>query len=71
MVGAFDFFPASELNPTTKKERTVPIIAAKVACLKDIPNPRKNAPYERARSETLAPHHGQKRDLADPRRSDS
>jgi hypothetical protein len=44
MVGAFDFLPASELTPTRRKERTVPRIAAKVACQKEIPNPKKNEP---------------------------
>jgi hypothetical protein len=71
IVGAFDFLPASELIPTTRKDKTVPIIAAKVACLNEIPKPKKNEPYERARSETFAPHQGQKSDLADPLRSDS
>jgi len=66
IVGAFDFFPASELNPTSKKESTVPKKAAMVACQNEIPNPRKKAPYERARSETLAPHHGQKSEEALP-----
>ena len=44
IVGALDRFPASELNPTKRKERTVPIIAAKVACQNEIPKPRKNEP---------------------------
>ena len=44
MVGAFDFLPARELNPTSKNERTVPMIAAKVACQKEIPKPRKKEP---------------------------
>ena len=44
IVGAFARLPASELMPTKKKDATVPIIAANVACQKDIPNPRKNAP---------------------------
>jgi hypothetical protein len=44
IVGAFDFFPASELTPTKENERTVPIIAAAVACQNEIPNPRKNEP---------------------------
>jgi len=44
IVGALDFFPAKELTPTSKNERTVPIIAAKVACQNEIPNPRKNDP---------------------------
>jgi hypothetical protein len=66
IVGAFDFLPASELTPTNKKERTVPRIAASVACQNEIPKPKKNEPYERAKSETFAPHHGQKRDDALP-----
>jgi hypothetical protein len=69
IVGAFDFFPASELNPTNKKDRTVPMIAAKVACQKEMPKPRKNEPYESANSETLAPHQGQNKDEAFPLRS--
>ena len=69
IVGAFDFFPARELKPTSKNERTVPIIAAKVACQKEIPKPRKNEPYESANKETLAPHHGQNKDEAFPERS--
>jgi hypothetical protein len=44
IVGAFDLLPANELNPTSVNERTVPIKAAKVACQKDIPKPRKKAP---------------------------
>ena len=44
MVGAFARLPAKELIPTKKKEATVPIIAAKVACQKEIPNPRTNDP---------------------------
>jgi hypothetical protein len=71
IVGAFDLLPASELNPTKRNESVVPISAAAVACQNEIPNPRKNEPYERARSETFAPHHGQKRDDALPERSDS
>jgi hypothetical protein len=47
----------------------VPKIAAAVACQKEIPNPRKNDPYESARSETFAPHQGQKSDEALPPRS--
>jgi hypothetical protein len=43
-VVALDFFPAKELNPTSKNERTVPIIAAKVACQNEIPKPKKNDP---------------------------
>jgi hypothetical protein len=42
-----------------------------VACQKDMPKPRKNDPYERARNETLAAAHGQNKDLAEPLRSDS
>jgi len=62
IVGALDFLPASELTPTKRKERTVPKIAAIVACQNEIPKPKKNEPYERANSETFAPHHGQKSD---------
>ena len=71
MVGALDRLPASELKPTNKNESMVPIKAAAVACQNEIPNPRKKEPYERARSETFAPHQGQKRDDAFPMRSDS
>jgi hypothetical protein len=71
IVGAFDFLPASELKPTRRKERTVPTIAANVACQNEIPNPRKKAPYESAKSETFAPHHGQKSEAALPPLSDS
>ena len=69
IVVAFDFLPARELKPTTKKDSIVPRIAARVACQKDIPKPRKNAPYESANSETFAPHHGQNRSRALPCRS--
>ncbi|CAB4535959.1 unannotated protein [freshwater metagenome] len=69
IVGAFDFFPASELTPTSRNERTVPRMAAMVACQKEIPKPKKNDPYESAKSETFAPHHGQKREDALPARS--
>jgi hypothetical protein len=44
IVGALDFFPASELTPTKAKERVVPIRAAKVACQNEMPNPRKKEP---------------------------
>jgi hypothetical protein len=44
IVGAFDFFPASELTPTSRNESTDPNIAATVACQKEIPNPKKNEP---------------------------
>jgi hypothetical protein len=71
MVGALDLFPASELKPTKRNESIVPKNAAAVACQNEIPNPRKKEPYERARSETFAPHHGQKSDEAFPERSDS
>ena len=66
IVGAFARLPARELIPTKKKDATVPIIAAKVACQNDIPNPRKKEPYESARSETFAAAHGQNSERADP-----
>ena len=44
IVVALDFFPARELKPTIKNERTVPSTAARVACQKEIPKPKKNAP---------------------------
>jgi hypothetical protein len=69
IVGAFDFLPARELIPTKEKERTVPRTAARVACQKEIPKPRKNDPYESANKETFAPHQGQKSDEALPPRS--
>ena len=71
MVGALELLPANELTPTRAKEPTVPTTAAIVACQNEIPKPRKNAPYDRASSETLAPAQGQKRSRAFPRRSDS
>jgi hypothetical protein len=36
---------------------------------KETPKPKKNDPYESARSETLAPHHGQNKSRALPCRS--
>jgi hypothetical protein len=48
----------------------VPIIAAAVTCQKDIPNPRKNEPYESAKNETFAAAHGQNNERAVPLRSD-
>ena len=69
MVGAFDRLPAMELTPTSKNEPTVPITAAQVACQKDMPKPRKNEPYERAKSETFPAAQGQKRERALPWRS--
>ena len=54
---------------TREKLPRVPIMAAMVACQKDMPKPRKNDPYERAKNETLAAAHGQNNDLADPLRS--
>jgi hypothetical protein len=71
VVGAFERFPASELIPTKKNDPTVPMMAAAVACLKEIPKPKKKAPYERASKETLAPAHGQKSELGLPFLSDS
>ena len=44
IVGAFERLPAKELTPTKKKEQMVPMIAAQVACLNEIPNPRKKEP---------------------------
>jgi hypothetical protein len=70
-VGAFALLPAKDEIPTSKKLPTVPIIAAIVACQKEIPNPKKNAPYESAKKETFAAAHGQNNDRAFPLRSDS
>ena len=56
---------------TKEKLPKVPIMAAAVACQKDMPKPRKNDPYEIAKNETLAAAHGQNKDLAEPLRSDS
>jgi hypothetical protein len=69
MVGAFARLPAKELIPTKKKEAIVPIMAANVACQKEIPKPRKNDPYESASKETFAAAQGQKSERADPLRS--
>jgi hypothetical protein len=44
MVGAFERLPASELTPTRRNDAMVPMIAAKVACLNEIPKPRKKEP---------------------------
>ena len=44
MVGAFERLPASELIPTRRNEAIVPMMAAKVACLKEIPKPKKKEP---------------------------
>jgi hypothetical protein len=44
MVGAFARLPARDEIPTKKKLPTVPITAAKVACQKDMPKPKKNDP---------------------------
>ena len=71
MVGAFERLPASELIPTNKKEPIVPMKAASVACLNEMPKPKKKAPYESASSETFAPAHGQNKERARPDRSDS
>jgi hypothetical protein len=71
MVGAFARLPASDEMATREKLPRVPIIAAAVACQKEIPKPRKNDPYESAKNETLAAAHGQNKDLAEPLRSDS
>jgi hypothetical protein len=71
MVGAFERFPASELTPTNKKDPIVPTKAAIVACQKEIPKPRKKAPYDNASNETFAPAHGQNNDRARPVRSES
>jgi hypothetical protein len=71
MVGAFARLPARDEMATKEKLPKVPIMAAAVACQKDIPKPRKNDPYEIAKNETLAAAHGQNKDLAEPLRSDS
>jgi hypothetical protein len=71
MVGAFALLPAREEMPTSKKLPTVPIMAAKVACQNEMPNPKKNDPYESAKNETFAAAQGQNRDRASPLRSDS
>ena len=71
MVGALARLPARDEIPTKKKLLSVPITAAKVACQNEIPNPKKNEPYESARNETFAAAHGQNNDLAEPLRSDS
>ena len=44
MVGAFERFPASELIPTRKNDPIVPTKAAIVACVNEIPKPKKKAP---------------------------
>ena len=44
IVGAFERLPASELIPTNKKDPIVPMMAAIVACLNEIPKPKKKAP---------------------------
>jgi len=69
MVGAFDRLPASELTPTSKNDPTVPMMAAQVACQKEIPKSRKKAPYDRAKSETFPAAQGQKSERAVPWRS--
>ena len=71
MVGAFERFPARELIPTRKNDPIVPTKAAIVACVNEIPKPKKKAPYESANKETFAPAHGQNSDRAFPERSDS
>jgi len=49
----------------------VPTKAAIVACVKEIPKPKKKAPYDSANKETLAPAQGQNKEWAFPDRSDS
>ena len=71
MVGALDFLPASELMPTSANEPIVPSVTVKTTCQIEMPNTRKNAPYEIAKKETLAAHQGQKRLLGFPCRSSS
>ena len=44
IVGALERLPASELIPTSKNEPSVPMIAAKVACLNEMPKPKKKEP---------------------------
>jgi len=69
MVGAFARLPAKELIPTKTNEAMVPITAAKVACQKEMPKPKKNEPYESASKEMFPAAHGQKSDLTEPPRS--
>jgi hypothetical protein len=71
IVGAFDRLPAKELMPTKRNEPKVPNKAARVACLNEIPKPKKKAPYDKASNETFAPAQGQKSDRALPLRSES
>ena len=68
MVGALDRLPASEETPTKIKEAITPIMAAQVACQKEIPKPKKKDPYDKAKSETFPAAHGQKRDRGLPER---
>ena len=44
IVGAFERLPARELIPTKRNDPIVPKNAARVACLNEIPKPRKKAP---------------------------
>jgi hypothetical protein len=44
MVGALERLPARELIPTKRNDPIVPRKAANVACLKEMPKPRKKAP---------------------------
>ena len=70
IVGALLRLPAKDEIATNANEPMVPIIAANVACQKDIPKPRKNEPYESAKNETFAAAHGQNKERALPLRSD-
>jgi hypothetical protein len=62
---------SEEDMPTKKNEPTVPITAAMVACQNEIPKPKKNEPYDKAKKETFAAAHGQNKERALPARSDS
>lgn len=71
MVGALPRLPAIEMMPTSKKEMTTPAMVVTVACQKEMPKPKAQAPYDMAKTEMLAENQGQKRLDGLPLRSDS
>ena len=68
-VGAEPRLPAIETSPTRKKLTTTPTTVATSACVRPMPKPSTNAPYDTARTEMLEAHHGQNSPAELPLRS--
>src|SRR3978361_832125 len=69
MVGADPRFPASEVNPTSRNDRTMPTRPASSACQKDTLWLNRYAAYPMPSTPTFAAHHGQNNSDGLPLRS--